>query len=143
MSIFMCDYVIVCFLLGDKQEVKFGGVMSAQNTHHIPVFYHVFGSFQLVISVFIALYLILGFSCISGEKCGIWRLCGDLNKEIGEPSLNITMSQHSDVEFVRRAALHQPNITTSPGLGQLEFQKRRKGKKMGGTRYEKEKTTQA
>ena len=24
------------FLLGDKQEVKFGGVMSAYNTHNIP-----------------------------------------------------------------------------------------------------------
>ena len=42
--------------------------MSAKNTHHIPVFYHVFRSFHLVISAFIALYLILGFSCISGEK---------------------------------------------------------------------------
>ena len=79
--------------------------MSAQNTHHIPAFYHVFGSFQLVISVFIALYMILDFLCISGEKGGIWRLCGDLKKEIGEPSLN---------------------IATSPGLSQREFQIRRK-----------------
>ena len=30
-------------MLGDKQKTKFGGVMSAQNTHHIPAFYHVFG----------------------------------------------------------------------------------------------------
>ena len=58
----------VCFLLRDKHESNFGGVMSAKNTHHIPVFYHVFNSFHLVISAFIALYLILGFSCISGEK---------------------------------------------------------------------------
>ena len=67
----MCVWLRVCFYLGDKQEAKFGGVMSAQNTHHIPAFYHVFGSFHLVISVLIALYLILDFLCISGEKGGI------------------------------------------------------------------------
>ena len=64
--------------------------MSAQNTHHIPAFDHVFGLFHLVISAFIVVYLILGFLCISGEKGGIWKLCGDLNKEIGgELSLNV------------------------------------------------------
>ena len=67
----MCVRLRVCFLLGDKQEAKFGGVISAQNTHHIPAFYHVFGSFHLVINVFIALYLILDFLSISGEKGGI------------------------------------------------------------------------
>ena len=77
-------------MLGDKQEAKFGGVMSTQNTHHIPAFDHVFDSFHLVISVFIIVYLILGFLCISGEKCGIWKLCGDLKKEIGgELNLNV------------------------------------------------------
>ena len=87
--------------------------MSAQNVHHIPTFYHVFDSFHLVISVFIALYLILGSLCISSEKSGIWRLCGDLKKEIREPSLNIATSQrHVDVEIVRRAARHQPNVAT-------------------------------
>ena len=58
------SYVVtlcVCFLLGDKQEAKFEGVMSAQNTHHILTFYHVFGSFHQVISVFIVVYLILCF----------------------------------------------------------------------------------
>ena len=50
------------------QEAKFGGVMSAQKTHHIPAFYHVFSSFHIVISVFIAVYQILCFSCIPGEK---------------------------------------------------------------------------
>ena len=84
-------------MLGDKQDAKFGGVMSAQNTHHIPAFYHVFGSFHIVISVFTALYLILGFLCISSEKGGIWRLCGDLKKKIGEPSRNITMLRSDDV----------------------------------------------
>ena len=64
----MCDCVMGLFLLGDKQEANFGGVMSSQNTHHIPTFYHVFYSFHLVISVFIVVYLILGFSCIAGEK---------------------------------------------------------------------------
>ena len=43
-------------------------LMSAQNAHHIPTFYHVFCLFHLVISVFITLYLILGSLCISSEK---------------------------------------------------------------------------
>ena len=56
-------------LVNNKAIFKFWGkVMSALNTHHIPAFYHVFGSFQLVISVFIVVYLILGFSCIASEK---------------------------------------------------------------------------
>ena len=79
-------------MLKDKQEAKFGCVMSAQNTYHIPAFYHIFDSFQLVINVFIALYMILSFLCISGEKCSIRRLFGDLKKEIGEPSLNVATS---------------------------------------------------
>ena len=69
-------------MLGDKQEVKFRGVTSAQNIHHIPAFDNVFGSFHLVISVFIIIYLILDFLCILGEKGSIWKLCGDLKKEI-------------------------------------------------------------
>ena len=85
-------------MLGDKQEAKFGGVMSAQNTHHIPVFDHIFSSFHLVINVFIVVYLILGFLCISGEKGGIWRLCGDVKKEIGEPRLNVAMLGRHNVE---------------------------------------------
>ena len=84
-------------MLGDKQKAKFGGVMSAQNAYHIPAFYHVFGSFHLVISVFIALYLILGSLCILGEKGGIWRLFGDLKKEIREPSLNVVTFQRCDI----------------------------------------------
>ena len=87
-------------MLGDKQEAKFGGVMSAQNTHHILVFDHVFGSFHLVISVLIVVYMILGFLCISGEKGGIWRLCGDMKKEIREPNLNVVTSQRLDVEII-------------------------------------------
>ena len=58
----------------DKQEAKFGGVMSAQNTHHIPVFYHVFCSFHIVISVVIALYLITQLLMHFRGKGGIWRL---------------------------------------------------------------------
>ena len=73
-------------MLGDKQEAKFGGVMSAQNTHHIPVCEHVFGSFNLVISAVIVAYLILDFLSISGEKCGIWRLCGYLKRRLEESS---------------------------------------------------------
>ena len=75
--------------------------MSAQNTHHIPAFDHVFDSFYLVISVFIALYLILDFSCISGEKGNIWKLCGDLKKKIGGVlSLNVATLGHCKVEVV-------------------------------------------
>ena len=55
-------------MLGDKQEAKIGGVMSAQNTHHIPVFYDVFNSFHIVISV-VSLYVrLLDFLCISRKK---------------------------------------------------------------------------
>ena len=36
MSVSMCVLFKFCLLLGDKQEAKFGGVMSAQNTYHIP-----------------------------------------------------------------------------------------------------------
>ena len=75
--------------------------MSAQNTHHIPVFDHVFSSFHLVISAFIVVYWILCFLCISGEKCGIWKLCGELKKETGgELSLNVMTSQRRDVEVI-------------------------------------------
>ena len=75
--------------------------MSAQNTHYIPAFDRVFTSFHLLISAFIVVYMILCFLCISGEKCGIWKLCGDLKKEIrGELSLNVATSQHHGVEVV-------------------------------------------
>ena len=46
--------------------------MSAQNTHDIPAFYHVFFTFHIVISVVLTLYLILGFLCTLGEKGGSW-----------------------------------------------------------------------
>ena len=78
-------------MLGDKKEAKFEGVMSAQNTYHIPAFYHVFISFHIVISVVIAFHLILGVLCISGENNGNWRLCGGLKKEIGEPSSKVAI----------------------------------------------------
>ena len=74
--------------------------MSGQNTPHIPASDHIFGSFHLVISVFIVVCLILGFLCISGEKDSIWRLCGDVKKEIGEPSLNAMTFSRCDVEVV-------------------------------------------
>ena len=57
--------------------------MSAQNTHHIPALDHVFGLFHLAINVFIIVYMILDlFLYISGENDDIWKLCGDLKKEI-------------------------------------------------------------
>ena len=82
-------------------------LMSAQKTHHIPVIDHIFGSFYLVVSAFFfALYQILGFSCILSEKGGIWKLCGDLKKEIEESSASTSrrshfaMSQSRDIEVV-------------------------------------------
>ena len=45
--------------------------MSAQNTHHIPVFDHVFGSFHLVINALIVVYLILGFLCLQVKKMAL------------------------------------------------------------------------
>ena len=66
-------------------------------THDIPAFYHVFVSFHIVISVVITLYLILSFLCTSSEKGSIWRLCGDLKKKNGEPSLNVTTLRLDDV----------------------------------------------
>ena len=63
--------------------------MSAQNTHHIPACEHAFGSFHLVISVVIIVYLILGFLYILSEKGGIWRLCGDLKRRLEESSTSM------------------------------------------------------
>ena len=65
--------------------------MSAQNTHHIPAFDHIFGLFHLVISEFIVVYLILFFLYISGENDGIWKLCGDLRR---------AQPQRHDIEVV-------------------------------------------
>ena len=97
--VFCCEFV---FCLGTSKKLSLGDMMSAQNTHDIPVFYHVFVSFHIVISVVIALYLILGLLCTSSEKGGIWRLYGDLKKENGEPSSNIATSQRCDVRTSRR-----------------------------------------
>ena len=77
------------------------GLKSAQNTHHIPAFDHVFGSFHLVISALIVVYLILVFLCILGEKGGTWRLFEDVKKEIGEPSLNIATLRRRNVTEIQ------------------------------------------
>ena len=92
--------------------------MTAQNTHHIPVFDHVFNSFHLVISAFIVIYLTLGFLCISGKKSGIWKLCGDLKEIGGELSLNVTTLKRRDVEVVSREAYisQRCDAATSSGL---------------------------
>ena len=74
-------------------------LMSAQNTHYIPVFDRVFGLFHLVISAFIVVYLILTFFCISDQKYDIWNLCGDLKKKIGAPlNLNVATFSLYDVQ---------------------------------------------
>ena len=108
-------------MLEDKQEAKFRGVMSAQNTHHIPTIKHAFWSFHTLISVFIALYLIIGFLCISGENDGVWKLCEGLKELIEDPS---PMSRRPHV-----ATLRSNNFVASLGLGQREFQIRRETKR--------------
>ena len=50
-----------------------------------------------VISVLIVIYLILIFLCISGEKGSILRLCEDMKKDIGGPSLNVATLKSYDV----------------------------------------------
>ena len=55
-------------------------------------------SFHIVISVVIALYLVLGFLCTSGETGDICKLYGDLKKKNGEPSSNVVTSSNHDVE---------------------------------------------
>ena len=77
--------------------------------------------------------MILSFSCISGKKCGIWKLSEDLNKEIrGELSLNIAMLRSYDVRPT------SANVATSLGLIQREFfrykKKERKKKRKEGNR---------
>ena len=73
--------------------------MSAQNNHHIPTFDHFFGSFYLVISAFIVIYLILVFLRILGEKAAFGSCVGDLKKEIGrELNLNVATFSRRDVD---------------------------------------------
>ena len=81
--------------------------MSAQNTHDIPAFYHVFISFHIVISVVITLYLLLGFLCTSCEKGGMWRLYEDLKKENGKTSSNFAAFRSDDVPiFINPTSRH-------------------------------------
>ena len=100
-------------------------VMNAQNTHHIPSVYHVFGTFHTLISVFIALYLILSYLCISGKNGGIWSMCGGLKKQIRDSSPKVATFQHSNIITSRRlnvatlrSEMQQPNVATSPVLSQ-------------------------
>ena len=73
--------------------------MSAQNTHHIPTVFHVFGSFHTIISALIALYLILGFVFILGENGSIWKMCKGVKKYSGDPSPNVATSQYCDIRM--------------------------------------------
>ena len=52
----------------------------------------------LVIRTIIIVYMILGFLSISSEKCGIWRLYGDL-KRILEKSSASTSQRSNVVKF--------------------------------------------
>ena len=56
--------------------------------------------FDLVISAFIVVYMILNFLCISGEKDDIWKPCGDLKEIEGELNHNVTTFSRRDVEVI-------------------------------------------
>ena len=58
--IFLCVCFKVYFLLRDKQEAKFGGVMSVKNTHVIPASLLRFSSILYIHKCIIALFLIFG-----------------------------------------------------------------------------------
>ena len=114
-------------------------------------FDHIFGSFHLVISAFIVVYLILGFLFILGEKYGIWKLCGDLKKDIGgELSLNVATSQCRDVDVQPTSTnvetfQHRDVAGTHLTRNFLNITKRTKMKKKnwgGGTRSKTNTTTQ-
>ena len=80
----------------------------------------------------IALYLILGFLCISSENGGVWRLCEGLKEYIEDLSLT---SQRLNVVMLRldNSVAQRRDVATSSGLGQREFQIKRKRKKMEET----------
>ena len=56
----VCVWFTFCFLLGDKQEAKFGGVMSVQNIHVISAYLLCFSSILYINKSIIALYMIFG-----------------------------------------------------------------------------------
>ena len=58
--IFLCVWFRVCFLLEDKQEAKFEGVMSVQNTHVIPASLLRFSYILYNNKCIIARYMIFG-----------------------------------------------------------------------------------
>ena len=118
--------------------------MSAQNTHHIPAFDHVFGSFHLIVSALIVIYLILSFLCISGEKGSTWRLCGDVKKKIGEPSLNVVTllrSYEMQPTSVNVATFQRRNVDGIQSTSFLWYIKKKNDKNKGGSTRSKTKTT--
>ena len=68
-------------MLKDKQEAKFGGVMSVQNTHVIPASLLRFSSIYTLISALLPYILFLGILCITSEYGGFQKLCGDAKKK--------------------------------------------------------------
>ena len=116
--------------------------MNAQNTHHIPAFDHIFSSFHLGVSAFIVVYLIVRFLCISCEKDSIWKLCGDLKKEIGgELNLNVSIAALRSYDMwptsANFATLRCRDVAgTHPARNFLDITKRMK-KRTGGRRRER------
>ena len=90
--------------------------------------------------------MILGFLYISSEKGGIWRLCGDLKKNIGEPSPKVATLRSDDVPIFISPTSRRCDFTTSLGLNQQDFfrYKVKSDEFKGGDRRERiEKTAQA
>ena len=56
-------------------------MISVQNTHVIPASLLRFRSILYMNKCIIALYLILGLFCITGEYGGFRKLCGDVKKK--------------------------------------------------------------
>ena len=68
-------------MLRDKQEAKFRGVMSVQNTHLIPAFLLCVIFISYINKCIFVIYMILGLLCTIGKYGGFQKLCGDLKKK--------------------------------------------------------------
>ena len=86
--------------------------MSAQNTHHIPVFDHVFSSFHLVISVFYRRISDTQLFLLFQVKKVTFGSCVEIGREL---SLNVSTLRSYDVLPI------STNVATSPRLIQREF----------------------
>ena len=95
-------------MLGDKQEAKFGGVMSGRNVQVIPAsVLHFWRYFIFKYVLFVARYLICAIDGNAGEKGNFWkqfwsrrRQCIKMAGTSRRP--NVATSQRRDVPMSRR-----------------------------------------